>query len=594
MNNDLKIIKKKYGEKMMHFCRATFSTILETEGLLPQLLISKFNESHYLYDDIVKNDKLLEFRNFIYGLITKEEPKEIIADKTPEELMDEAGYVLKECKTETEVQEYAKYYTEDERLCTFRNMELYGFSRLSMNRVFFAVRKDVDKIKREDFTKPEREDEYGTSVLSIQFSKDETHIVSIISRYNHSVYNPNATYSNNLDEIIPGLTDSFAKYKNLEQKQPSDGFNLEGYVKAKDGKLYKFNYETVGTYYCPDNVVIEFNTPKKYDKSRYLVFDYFILDLNEKMFVNYSFNDDGFMTCISQIDKIVIKNEGNHKILTITGDNDKRMVIELNELNQIIKLSMENIRTIGDKFLYYNDTLEKFDASDLLSVGHHFLSSNTKIKTLELDNLLKTGNSFLENNKVLEKCSFKSLKIASGNFLPNNQTLTEIDLPSLEVAGPYFMNKNTTLKSIRMENARKIGDNFLSCNRELQSIYMPKVTYISSSFLPVCEKLREVILSEVKEMEEYFLSKNPDIEVFYAPKLETIGFYSLESVKKIGSMYTPSLRRVGINVLFSLEEIKEYDFSSLVEYSDTFMPLYENRDLIIGNVSGKNADCKVK
>ena len=108
MNNDLKIIKKKYGEKMMRFCRATFSTILETEGLLPQLLINNFNESHYLYDDIVKNNKLLEFRNLIYGLITKEEPKEIIADKTPEELMDEAGYVLKECKTETEVQESAK------------------------------------------------------------------------------------------------------------------------------------------------------------------------------------------------------------------------------------------------------------------------------------------------------------------------------------------------------------------------------------------------------------------------------------------------------------------------------------------------------
>lgn len=59
-------------------------------------------------------------------------------------------------------------------------------------------------------------------------------------------------------------------------------------------------------------------------------------------------------------------------------------------------------------------------------------------------------------------------------------------------------------------------------------------------------------------------------------------------------MYTPSLRRVGINVLFSLEEIKEYDFSSLEDYPDTFMPLCDNRDLIIGNVSGKNADCKVK
>ena len=43
MNNDLKIIKKKYGEKMMHFCRDLFPTILETEGLLPKLLMDNFN-----------------------------------------------------------------------------------------------------------------------------------------------------------------------------------------------------------------------------------------------------------------------------------------------------------------------------------------------------------------------------------------------------------------------------------------------------------------------------------------------------------------------------------------------------------------------
>ena len=30
MNSDLKIIKKYYGEKMMHLCRKNFSTILET------------------------------------------------------------------------------------------------------------------------------------------------------------------------------------------------------------------------------------------------------------------------------------------------------------------------------------------------------------------------------------------------------------------------------------------------------------------------------------------------------------------------------------------------------------------------------------
>ena len=73
MNNDLKIIKKKYGEKMMHFCRDLFPTILEIEGLLPKLLMDNFNENHYLYDDIVKNEMQFEFKNFIFNLVIKDD-----------------------------------------------------------------------------------------------------------------------------------------------------------------------------------------------------------------------------------------------------------------------------------------------------------------------------------------------------------------------------------------------------------------------------------------------------------------------------------------------------------------------------------------
>ena len=42
MNKDLIIIKKEYGEKMMHFCRDVFATILEEEGLLSKLLLNNF------------------------------------------------------------------------------------------------------------------------------------------------------------------------------------------------------------------------------------------------------------------------------------------------------------------------------------------------------------------------------------------------------------------------------------------------------------------------------------------------------------------------------------------------------------------------
>ena len=42
MMDDLKMIRKYYGEGMMHLCRELFSTLLETPGLLYSLLESKF------------------------------------------------------------------------------------------------------------------------------------------------------------------------------------------------------------------------------------------------------------------------------------------------------------------------------------------------------------------------------------------------------------------------------------------------------------------------------------------------------------------------------------------------------------------------
>ena len=170
MTNDLKIIKKLYGEAMMRFCRDYFSTILEESGLLPEIMQKSFAPSHMLYDDLVGLNILDIFKGYIYDVffIKKNEAKrEEIS--TPEELMKQAGYILYECKSEDDIQEFKKYYAKGEELCTFRG------GRLNSCYVFFAIKENIDEIKREDFTKLARQDEYGTSVISIQFSRDSSH-----------------------------------------------------------------------------------------------------------------------------------------------------------------------------------------------------------------------------------------------------------------------------------------------------------------------------------------------------------------------------------------------------------------------------------
>ena len=94
LNKDLEIIKKKYGENMMKLCRSFFSSILEEEGRLSSILLSNFYPSHTLYDDLEEQNLLEDFKNFIYSLANFK--KNIFkTDKTPEELLDEKGYILK-------------------------------------------------------------------------------------------------------------------------------------------------------------------------------------------------------------------------------------------------------------------------------------------------------------------------------------------------------------------------------------------------------------------------------------------------------------------------------------------------------------------
>ena len=108
-----------------------------------------------MYDDIEKEDKLEEFKNYIYSLIDVENNMERIEHRTPKELLNEAGYDFYECKTEEDIQSFKKYYSKGEELCTFRG------GRLEKCHVFFAVKKNVDEIRREDFSTPKRQDEYS-------------------------------------------------------------------------------------------------------------------------------------------------------------------------------------------------------------------------------------------------------------------------------------------------------------------------------------------------------------------------------------------------------------------------------------------------
>ena len=447
-NIDLKWIKKHYGEKFSHLCRNLFPTIMETEGLLTKLISEHFQPSRELYDDLTQNNLVDSFKNYVFSLTETEENKTKIS-LTPEELLDKAGYTLyPECQTEKDIQNFRHYYHrgsptplyqgrtpvryEGEELCTFNG------GRLKSNRVWFAVKKDVDKIKRQDFKYPRREDDYGVSVLSIQFSRSEPSILSIKNRYNHTVANPDATFSNNLDNIIPGLSQAFVEHYgiNLANKN-SKSFVIPEYVQARDGKFYKYNFEINNVYYCPNNTIIQNGEVKQFDKNKAIVFDCFILDLEKKEIIDYSdfvLEDDSpdvFIESVGKIKDIKRVPSAEGLAIQITPEKGEMVEIQLNKHNEIIGYINPNVKEIGGNFLYHNISLTSINLPNATRIGDYFLRNNNSLTSIALPKVTQIGDSFLYCNKSLKSIDLPNVTHIRDYFLYCNKSLTSIDLPNI-------------------------------------------------------------------------------------------------------------------------------------------------------------------
>ena len=538
MNKDLKIIKKKYGEEMMHLCRELFPTLLEQEGLLPKLLHDNFKESRSLVKDIIDNNLEEEFKNYIYNQVDVENNYEEVGFKRPEELLKEAGYKLYECHNEEEIQSFRKYYSPGEALCTFNG------GRLNRCFVFFAIKENVDEIKRENFPKPQRQDEYGTSVISIQFTRDNSHTLSIKNRYNHTVNNPDSTFGNNLDNIIPGLTNSFDKYYGMHQSHLQNSFEIPGYVRANDGKYYKYNYEINNIYYCENNVIIDNFEVKEYPHEQYIVLDYFILDLKNKRIQTY-WNDmeleDSFPNTIGTIKDIKIENDKDNKNILIKTDNSDEVdvIITLDKNNRIIALKNDKVENIGNSFLSYNNSLTSIELPNATSIGNRFLYYNKILTEIQLPNVTSIGNSFLCFNNSLTHIELQNATNIGNDFLLSNKLLTSIELPNVTSIGNRFLFNNVSLTSIALPNVTSVGNLFLHFNNSLISIELQNATNIGNYFLKYNNSLTSIELPNATSIGDGFLYSNRSLTSIELPNAQIIGDFFCDKCKNIDTANIP-------------------------------------------------------
>ena len=205
-------------------------------------------------DEIVKYagreaEPILPFLVSLKGIYIEE----MSVHQDPVTLLKRAGYNAYVADTLEKQNAIKKYFAPGEELCTFRDPNRY-LNYFIIN----AVREDVDQIHRSAI--PQREDAYGTSVISIQVLKAGG-FISIKNRYNHTVQNPDNTYNSNPDNIISGLSDAIKHYFGIDfsaQKVilPEDyylvGKSICKVVNEADGVLY-----IEDSAYAKDGVIYE-------------------------------------------------------------------------------------------------------------------------------------------------------------------------------------------------------------------------------------------------------------------------------------------------------------------------------------------------
>ena len=514
MNDELKKIRKLYGEKLMQTCRSFFPQFLGKGDLVLNILTKYFAPTHSLYDDLNKSGNLSIFRDFVdsilYGNVEETELTE--TDKDPYTLMDEAGYTLHECESESEIQSYRHYYEPGEELCTFNG------GRLNRCRVFFAVKKNVDEIKREDFSNPEREDAYGTSVISIQFTRTDVCALSIKNRYNHTVDNPDATFYNNLERIIPGLTRSFenllGRKINTQVFESAKGalktFLRRNYVTTKDDKFYRWNSFENEIFFCENNVLVVgdeavYDFVNSKDRNRYLIINHIIIDLQKNKIFSILYDEkelvktrDAFVKSIydvGEIDRIIVNNETDGKAIYIKYTDGKVVTIKVDKNNYITeyennyvtiiedgflqhanpkKITMNNVIEIGSYSLQVCDSLEELSIPNARVIKGHSFANVCKVKKLYFPELEDLGDRCFSDGLMVEEFYAPKLKFIGTDFLSESYKLHKIDLPSVRVIkdgflGHYFYSdkRNFDFELSGFSNLEELGDNFLGYPEKL-------------------------------------------------------------------------------------------------------------------------------
>ncbi len=267
--------------------------------------------------------------NDTFGTVRETTQEEIIED------FEKAGYDTVIFDNEEKIAECEKYYAAGERICTYSNLS----GRMNQYHMLVAIKKDIDKIQRSKT--PQREDEYGTSILNIQIAKNGSHM-SIKNRYNHTVSECDSTLNNNLDLLVPGLQAKVLGYYNITFLNKNKSYYKN--IVNINGIYLKYSVKVDNVYF--GNFILDNKNGIRFeDNSRYYVngcYDNpYVIDFQGKKVIKL-FNEG------SQISKGTLLTRAMEENLLYSGNKEK-----IDELNIVFHDALKELLQCRRKALQY-------------------------------------------------------------------------------------------------------------------------------------------------------------------------------------------------------------------------------------------------
>jgi hypothetical protein len=268
---------------------------------------------------------------------TQEEIKKAFAENGYNTVIFDDEKAITECK---------KYYSAGEVICTYNNLE----KRMQEYHMLVAIKENIDNIKHSE--NPQRDDEYGTSILNIQIARNGSHM-SIKNRYNHTVSQCDSTFDNDLNHITMGLQSMVLGYYGFAGIAKANNRHYNNVVNI--GGIYLKYHTERNNIYFGAFVLDGVNGARFTDSSQYYITKGSEGRWGNKLPIVIDFKNKIAIDLISNNGKIPLISRAMQEGMLHSGNKEQAEEISLTFINakkELLQANKKALKYIAEVFGY--------------------------------------------------------------------------------------------------------------------------------------------------------------------------------------------------------------------------------------------------